>query len=166
MAKCCHVISPEKPDRADRQFPAHAQVDLQDNLHVCAHDLLHHGSWHRRAWPLVDRRQTHPARQPPHPLAVDLVPGGHKCRAILKDWSRRKVLACRVSNAMDVAFCVEALQGALARFGCPEIFNTDQGSNLPRLISPTCLGTSRCASPWTGKDAGWTMLSSSGYGAA
>jgi putative transposase len=43
------------------------------------------------------------------------------------DWSTRKVLSWRVSNTMDVAFCVEALQEALARFGRPEIFNTDQG---------------------------------------
>src|SRR3954468_23660891 len=41
------------------------------------------------------------------------------------DWATRKVLAWRVSNTMDVAFCVEAVQEALARFGCPEIFNTD-----------------------------------------
>lgn len=47
------------------------------------------------------------------------------------DWSTRKVLAWRVSNTMDVAFCVEALQEALARFGRPEIFNTDQGSQVP-----------------------------------
>ena len=46
------------------------------------------------------------------------------------DWATRKVLAWRVSNTMDVAFCVEAVQEALARFGCPEIFNTDQGSQF------------------------------------
>ena len=40
------------------------------------------------------------------------------------------MLAWRVSNTMDVAFCVEALQEALARFGRPEIFNTDQGSQF------------------------------------
>ena len=39
----------------------------------------------------------------------------------------RKMLAWRVSNTMDVAFCVEASQEALAQFGRPEIFNTDQG---------------------------------------
>ena len=47
--------------------------------------------------------------------------------AVVMDWSTRKVLSWRVSNTMDVAFCVEALQEALARFGRPEIFNTDQG---------------------------------------
>ena len=46
------------------------------------------------------------------------------------DWATRKVLAWRVSNTMDVAFCVEALQDALAQFGRPEIFNTDQGSQF------------------------------------
>jgi putative transposase len=44
------------------------------------------------------------------------------------DWSTRKMLAWRVSNTMDAAFCIEALQEALVRFGRPEIFNTDQGS--------------------------------------
>ena len=42
----------------------------------------------------------------------------------------RKVLAFRVSNTMTPDFCVEALQEALARFGTPEIFNTDQGSQF------------------------------------
>ena len=42
----------------------------------------------------------------------------------------RKVLSWRVSNTMDVAFCIEALEEALGRCGHPEIFNTDQGSQL------------------------------------
>ncbi len=46
------------------------------------------------------------------------------------DWATRKVLSWRVSNTMDVEFCREALQEALARFGRPEIFNTDQGSQF------------------------------------
>jgi putative transposase len=41
------------------------------------------------------------------------------------DWTSRKVLSWRVSNTMDVAFCLEALEEALERFGKPEIFNTD-----------------------------------------
>jgi putative transposase len=40
------------------------------------------------------------------------------------------VLAWRLSNSMDVSFCSEALDEALARFGKPEIFNTDQGSQF------------------------------------
>ena len=46
------------------------------------------------------------------------------------DWSSRAVLSWRLSNTMDVSFCVSALEGALARFGRPEIFNTDQGSQF------------------------------------
>jgi len=42
----------------------------------------------------------------------------------------RAVLAWRLSNTMDVSFCVSALEEALARFGKPEIFNTDQGSQF------------------------------------
>ncbi len=43
------------------------------------------------------------------------------------DWYSRAVLAWKLSNSLEDAFCVEALQAALARFGQPEIFNTDQG---------------------------------------
>jgi len=46
------------------------------------------------------------------------------------DWASRAVPAWRLSNTMDVAFCVDALDEALARFGRPEIFNTDQGSQF------------------------------------
>jgi putative transposase len=46
------------------------------------------------------------------------------------DWASRAVLAWRLSNTMDATFCVDALDEALARFGRPEIFNTDQGSQF------------------------------------
>lgn len=46
------------------------------------------------------------------------------------DWTARKVLSWRVSNTMDVEFCIEALEEALKRFGRPEIFNTAQGSQF------------------------------------
>ena len=46
------------------------------------------------------------------------------------DWATRKVLAWRVSNTMDTAFCIDALEEALARHGRPGIFNTDQGSQF------------------------------------
>jgi putative transposase len=45
----------------------------------------------------------------------------------IMDWATRKVLSWRVSNTMDVEFCLEALEDALARFGRPELFNSDQG---------------------------------------
>src|SRR5260370_39394294 len=43
------------------------------------------------------------------------------------DWYSRRVLAWRLSITMETDFCVEALKEAMARFGKPEIFNTDQG---------------------------------------
>lgn len=46
------------------------------------------------------------------------------------DWWSRKVLAWRLSNTMDVQFCLDALDEALERYGAPEIFNTDQGSQF------------------------------------
>ena len=46
------------------------------------------------------------------------------------DWATRKVLSWRVSNTLDVEFCLEALEEAMARFGRPEIFNTDQGGQF------------------------------------
>jgi putative transposase len=46
------------------------------------------------------------------------------------DWHSRKVLSWRVSNTLTADFCVEALEEAIARFGTPAIFNTDQGSQF------------------------------------
>jgi putative transposase len=50
--------------------------------------------------------------------------------AAVIDWFSRRVLAWRVSITLEAAFCVEALEEALARFGKPTIFNTDQGSQF------------------------------------
>lgn len=46
------------------------------------------------------------------------------------DWASRKILSHRISITMETDFCIEALQEALARYGKPEIFNTDQGSQF------------------------------------
>ena len=51
----------------------------------------------------------------------------------IMDWASRKVLAWRLSNTMEADFCIEALQEALACFGAPEIFNTDQGSQFTSI---------------------------------
>lgn len=47
---------------------------------------------------------------------------------VVLDWYSRKVLSWRLSISMDVDFCIEAVEEAVARWGKPEIFNTDQGS--------------------------------------
>ena len=49
---------------------------------------------------------------------------------VVMDWATRRVLSWRLSNTMDVDFCIAALEEALARFGRPEIFNSDQGSQF------------------------------------
>jgi len=46
------------------------------------------------------------------------------------DWYSRRVLSWRVSTTMDTRFCVEALEEAIEKYGCPEIYNTDQGSQF------------------------------------
>ena len=50
--------------------------------------------------------------------------------AAVMDWASRRVLAWRVSISLTTDFCIEAVEEALAKYGCPEIFNTDQGSQF------------------------------------
>jgi putative transposase len=50
--------------------------------------------------------------------------------AAVVDWFSRRVLAWRLSITLEAAFCIEAVEEALARYGRPEIFNTDQGSQF------------------------------------
>ena len=49
---------------------------------------------------------------------------------VIMDWHSRKVLSWRISNGMETDFCIEALEEAITRYGVPEIFNTDQGSQF------------------------------------
>lgn len=75
-----------------------------------------------------------PITRPNHVWAADItyVPlaRGFAYLVAIMDWATRRVLAWRLSNSLDTAFCIEALEEALARFGRPEIFNTDQGSQF------------------------------------
>jgi len=48
----------------------------------------------------------------------------------VKDWYSRKVLSWRLSNTMDIGFCLDALNEAIEKYGAPEIFNTDHGSQF------------------------------------
>jgi len=48
----------------------------------------------------------------------------------IMDWASRRVLSWRLSNTMSTSFCTEALKEAIIRFGRPDIFNTDQGSQF------------------------------------
>jgi putative transposase len=46
------------------------------------------------------------------------------------DWHSRNVLAWRLSNSLTTDFCIDAVEEAIAKYGCPNIFNTDQGSQF------------------------------------
>jgi len=85
----------------------------------------------------------------------------------IMDWASRMVLSWRLSNTLDSSFCVDALEEALSTYGCPEIFNTDQGSQFilrKRLQIPS----TREAFPsvWTVRAVGWTMCLSNDSGKA
>jgi putative transposase len=67
-----------------------------------------------------------------------VTPLGFVHLAAVVDWFSRKVLAWRLSITMEVAFCVEAVEDAMARFGKPEIFNTDQGSQFTSREFTAC----------------------------
>jgi putative transposase len=60
-------------------------------------------------------------------------PKGFCYLVAVMDWASRRVLSWRLSNTMDSTFCCEALQEAIQRYGRPEIFNTDQGSQFTSM---------------------------------
>jgi putative transposase len=49
---------------------------------------------------------------------------------VVVDWFTRRVLSHRVSITIEAAFCVEAVEEAIDKYGKPEIFNSDQGSQF------------------------------------
>jgi putative transposase len=58
------------------------------------------------------------------------IQGGFLYLCAVMDWYSRAVLTWELSNTLDATFCVEAVQRAIAKYGVPEIFNTDQGSQF------------------------------------
>ena len=73
--------------------------------------------------------------------------------AVVLDWFSRRVLSWRLSITMEAGFCVEALQEALARYGKPEIMNTDQGSQFTCPAFTGVLTSQRIAISMDGKGA-------------
>ena len=108
--------------------------------------------------------------RPNHVWAADItyipIARGFLYLVAVIDWASRAVLTWRLSNTMDTAFCVSALEEALARFGKPEIFNTDQGSQFTSAVFTGTLAAAEIRYQWTGAVAGWTTSLSSGCGAA
>jgi putative transposase len=92
--------------------------------------------------------------------------------AAVVDWFSRRVLSWQVSITLEVAFCLDALEAALVRYGKPAIFNTDQSlpprrrgeANSPVLTSPACCRRTRSPSAWMAEAPGVTTCSSSASG--
>jgi putative transposase len=73
--------------------------------------------------------------------------------AAVLDWFSRRVLSWRVSITMEAAFCIEALEEALAKHGKPQIFNTDQGSQFTCPAFTSTLTGPRTSISMDGKGA-------------
>ena len=85
-----------------------------------------------RIYPYLLRKL--PITRPNHVWCSDItyipVRRGFLYLVAIMDWATRKILAWRLSNTLDASFCVEALNEAIAKYGKPEIMNTDQGSQF------------------------------------
>jgi len=77
-------------------------------------------------------RTTKPEPNQVWPMDITYIPvaRGFVYLAAVLDWATRRVLSWRLSITMEASFCVEALEEALAKYGKPDIFNTDQGSQF------------------------------------
>src|SRR5690349_14873728 len=78
---------------------------------------------------------------------------GYVYLAAVVDWFSRKVLSWRVSITMEVDFCLEAVEEALAKYAKPEIFNTDQGSQFTSAAFTGLLRDNTIAISMDGKGA-------------
>jgi putative transposase len=72
--------------------------------------------------------------RPNHVWATDItyipMARGFVYLAAVMDWFTRRILAWQLSNTMEATFCIDAVEQAVAQHGCPQIFNTDQGSQF------------------------------------
>jgi putative transposase len=93
--------------------------------------------------------------EPNHVWASDItyipMASGFLYLVAIIDWASRAVLAWRLSNTMDSAFCVEALEEALRRYGKPRIFNTDQGAQFTSVAFTGKLEAARIAISMDGR---------------
>ena len=69
------------------------------------------------------------------------------------DWFSRRVLSWRLSITLETDFCIEALEEALTRFGAPEIFNTDQGSQFTSMAFTSVLHREKVSISMDGRGA-------------
>ena len=73
--------------------------------------------------------------------------------AAVVDWFSRRVLSWRLSITLETAFCIETVEEALARYGKPDIFNTDQGSQFTSIDFIKMLKEAEIAISMDGKGA-------------
>ena len=73
--------------------------------------------------------------------------------AAVMDWFTRRILAWRLSNTMEASFCVDAVEEALAKYGSPQILNTDQGSQFTGTEFTGMLSSNGIAISMDGKGA-------------
>ncbi len=106
-----------------------------------------------RIYPYLLRDMT--IEQPNKVWAADItyipMASGYMYLVAIMDWYSRKILSWRVSNTMDPAFCVDAVEEALNRYGVPEIFNTDQGAQFTSNIFTKVLKDNQVAISMDGR---------------
>lgn len=112
----------------------------------------------------------HEIKRPNQVWAIDItyipMAKGFVYLAVLLDWFSRRILSWRMSITMEATLCVEAVEETLARYGKPEVFNTDQGSQFCRAAFTIVLAKTASRPAWTARARGGTTCSSSGFGAA
>jgi putative transposase len=95
--------------------------------------------------------------RPNHVWATDIsyipMARGFVYLTAVMDWFTRRILAWRLSNTMEASFCIDAVEEALAKHGCPQIFNTDQGSQFTSTDFTGMLASNGIAISMDGKGA-------------
>ena len=108
-----------------------------------------------KIYPYLLRNMT--IRRPNQVWAMDItyipMARGFVYLAAVLDWASRRVLSWRLSITLEAAFCVEALEEALAKHGKPDIFNTDQGSQFTGAAFTSVLHRNDIAISMDGKGA-------------
>ncbi len=96
-----------------------------------------------------------PIVRPNHVWAADItfipLKRGFVYLFAVMDWASRRVLSWRLSNTLTTDFCIEAVEEAIRRYGRPDIFNTDQGSQFTSLEFTQLLKDSGIAISMDGK---------------
>ena len=88
---------------------------------------------------------------------------GFVYRVAVMDWATRRVLSWRVSNTLTTDFCLDAVREAIARYGCPEIFNTTKAASSSAANLSDCSSNTVSKSVGMARVAGAITSSSSGY---